>query len=54
MKTAKFEPDLIMIYSDMGQSRHMPHVLSFIGNGLLETPLYPVASCALAVVPVFL
>jgi uncharacterized protein (DUF169 family) len=51
LKSASFEPDLIMIYSNTGQLRHMLHVLSFIGEGFIETPIYPVASCAFAVVP---
>jgi uncharacterized protein (DUF169 family) len=51
LKSAGFEPDLIIIYSNTGQLRHMLHVLSFIGEGFIETPLYPVASCALSVVP---
>lgn len=51
LKSAKFEPDLIMIYSNTGQLRQMLHVLSFINEGYIETPIYPVASCALAVVP---
>lgn len=46
-----FEPDLIMIYCDAAQLRHMLHVLSFIGEGMVNTPIYPVASCALSVVP---
>jgi uncharacterized protein (DUF169 family) len=51
LKTAAFVPDLVMIYSSPGQLRHMLHVLSFIKEGTIETPLYPVASCALSVVP---
>ena len=51
LKTCTFEPDLIMIYSDAAQLRHMLHVLSFIGEGTVTTPIYPVASCALSVVP---
>lgn len=51
LKTCTFEPDLIMIYSDAAQLRHMLHVLSFIGEGTIDYPIYPVASCALAVVP---
>ncbi len=51
LKTCTFEPDLIMIYSDAAQLRHMLHVLSFIGEGRVTEPIYPVASCALSVVP---
>lgn len=51
LKTATFEPDLVMIYSNTAQLRHMIHVLSFIKEGLVDSPIYPVASCALSVVP---
>ncbi|MBN2040488.1 MAG: DUF169 domain-containing protein [Spirochaetes bacterium] len=51
LKACTFEPDIIMIYSDAAQLRHMLHVLSFIGEGTVTTPIYPVASCALSVVP---
>lgn len=51
LKGCTFEPDFIMIYSDAAQLRHMLHVLSFIGEGMVDSPVYPVASCALSVVP---
>ena len=51
LKAANFEPDIVLIYSDAAQLRHMLHVLSFINEGRVTSPLYPVASCALAVVP---
>lgn len=51
LKSCTYEPDLVMIYSDTAQLRHMLHVLSFIGEGTVTTPIYPVASCALSVVP---
>lgn len=51
LKKASFKPDLIMIYSNTGQLRHMLHVLSFIHEGIVDSPIYPVASCALSVVP---
>lgn len=51
LKSCTFEPDIIMIYSDASQLRHMLHALSFIGEGAVTTPVYPVASCALSVVP---
>lgn len=53
LKECIFEPDVIMIYSDAAQLRHMLHVLSFIGEGTVTSPVYPVASCALSVVPAF-
>jgi uncharacterized protein (DUF169 family) len=51
LKACTFEPDLTMIYSDAAQLRHMLHVLSFIGEGMVNSPIYPVASCAFSVVP---
>jgi uncharacterized protein (DUF169 family) len=51
LKACTFEPDIIMIYSDAAQLRHILHVLSFIGEGTVNSPIYPVASCALSVVP---
>jgi uncharacterized protein (DUF169 family) len=51
LKTANFKPDIVMIYSNPSQLRHMLHVLSFINEGMVTTPIYPVASCALSVVP---
>ena len=51
LKTAGFTPDLVMIYATPGQLRHMLHVLSFIKEGTVDSPIYPVASCALSVVP---
>jgi uncharacterized protein (DUF169 family) len=51
LKTANFKPDIVMIYSNPAQLRHMLHVLSYIGEGMVNTPIYPVASCALSVVP---
>lgn len=51
LKTVNFKPDMVMIYSNTGQLRQMLHVLSFIGEGVINSPIYPVASCALSVVP---
>ncbi len=51
LNNTSFEPDIVMIYSNAGQLRHMLHVLSFIGEGVVNSPIYPVASCALSVVP---
>ncbi len=51
LKTAGFEPDIVLIYSTTGQLRHMLHALSFIRKGVVNSPIYPVASCALSVVP---
>jgi len=51
LSTANFEPDIVMVYSNTAQLRHMLYALSFKGEGLVTSPLYPVASCAFAVVP---
>jgi len=51
LKSASFEPDIVLIYSNTGQLRQMLHVLSFIRQGVVDSPIYPVASCALSVVP---
>lgn len=51
LKAANFEPDVVIIYSNVAQLRNMLWALSYKGEGLVTSPLYPVASCALAVVP---
>jgi uncharacterized protein (DUF169 family) len=53
LRTANFIPDLVMIYSNTSQLRQMLHVLSFINEGIVDSPIYPVASCAFSVVPSF-
>jgi uncharacterized protein (DUF169 family) len=51
LKTANFEPDMVLIYSNTAQLRNMLHALSFKGEGLVNSPFYPIASCAFCVVP---
>jgi uncharacterized protein (DUF169 family) len=51
LKTANFEPDLVLIYSNVGQLRHMLHVMSFTSEKPVNSMIYPVASCAMEVVP---
>jgi uncharacterized protein (DUF169 family) len=51
LKTAGFEPDIVLIYSNTAQLRHMLYVLTFKGEGLVDSSIYPVASCAFSVVP---
>jgi len=51
LKTANFEPDIVIIYSNTAQLRNMLYALSFKGEGLITPSLYPVASCAFSVVP---
>jgi uncharacterized protein (DUF169 family) len=51
LKTAGFIPDIVLIYSNNAQLNNMLHALSFCDEGLVTSPLYPIASCALSVVP---
>jgi uncharacterized protein (DUF169 family) len=51
LKNANFDPDIVLIYSNVAQLRNMLWSLSHKGEGLIDSPLYPVASCAFAVVP---
>jgi uncharacterized protein (DUF169 family) len=51
LKTATFEPDVVMIYCIPAQLRSILHALSFIGEGLVTSAFYPIASCAFSVVP---
>ena len=51
LKTANFEPDIVLIYSNVGQLRHMLHVMSFTDEKPIYSMMYPVASCAMSVVP---
>jgi uncharacterized protein (DUF169 family) len=51
LKSANYEPDLILIYSNNAQLNNMLHALSFANEGFVRTPIYPIASCALSVVP---
>jgi uncharacterized protein (DUF169 family) len=51
LKTAAFLPNIVLIYSNNAQLNNMLHALSFGGEGSVTSPLYPIASCALSVVP---
>jgi uncharacterized protein (DUF169 family) len=51
LKTANFAPDVVLIYSNTAQLRSILYALSFGGEGLVNSPFYPIASCALSVVP---
>jgi uncharacterized protein (DUF169 family) len=51
LKTANYAPDVVLIYSNNAQLNNMLHALSFGGEGLINSPIYPIASCAYAVVP---
>jgi len=51
LKSANFEPDIVMIYSNTAQLNTMLHALTYQDEGKVTSPLYPIASCALSVVP---
>ena len=51
LKTANFEPDVILIYSNTAQLRNMLHALKFREEGLVTSQFFPIASCAFSVVP---
>jgi uncharacterized protein (DUF169 family) len=51
LKTADFTPDIVLIYSNNAQLNGMLHALSFSGEGMVNSPLYAIASCAFSVVP---
>lgn len=51
LRTANFEPDIVVIYSNTAQLNNMLHALTYRDEGLVNSPIYPVASCALSVVP---
>jgi len=51
LKSADFLPDIVLIYSNNAQLNNMLHALSFAGEGMVDSRLYPIASCALSVVP---
>lgn len=51
LEASGFIPDIVLIYSNVAQLNNMLHSLSFAGEGMVHSPLYPIASCALSVVP---
>jgi uncharacterized protein (DUF169 family) len=51
LRTAGFIPDIVLIYSNNAQLDNMLHAMSFAGEGMITSPLYPIASCAFSVVP---
>jgi uncharacterized protein (DUF169 family) len=51
LKTANFLPDVVLIYSNNAQLNNMLYALSFAGEGLVNSPIFPIASCAFSVVP---
>jgi uncharacterized protein (DUF169 family) len=51
LKQAGFVPDAVLIYSNTAQLRALLYALSFMGEPPVSSTLYPIASCALSVVP---
>jgi uncharacterized protein (DUF169 family) len=51
LKTANFEPDIALIYSNAAQLNNMLQALSFKGEGFVTSSFYPTVSCGFAVVP---
>ncbi len=51
LRSANFEPDIVLIYSNTAQLNNMLYALTYQGEGRVTSPIYPVASCALSVVP---
>jgi uncharacterized protein (DUF169 family) len=52
LKSAKFEPDMVMIYSDTAQLRDMLMVAKFQDKANIKSEFDPIDSCAYAIVPV--
>lgn len=51
LRSTDFVPDVVLIYCNAAQLNNMLHSLSFVDEGMVTTPLYPIGSCALSVVP---
>jgi uncharacterized protein (DUF169 family) len=51
LKTANYLPDVVLIYSNNAQLNNMLWALSFGGDGPVNSPIYPITSCAFSVVP---
>ncbi len=51
LKTANYMPDVVLIYSNNAQLNNILWALSFGGEGLIGSPMYPITSCAFSVVP---
>jgi uncharacterized protein (DUF169 family) len=52
LKSAKFEPDMVMIYSNTAQLRDMMMVVKFQDKANIKSEFDPIDSCAYAIVPV--
>jgi uncharacterized protein (DUF169 family) len=51
LETANFEPDIVVIYSNVAQLNKMLHALQWIGEGNVTSTFFPTGSCAFSVVP---
>ncbi len=51
LKSANYLPEVVLIYCNSAQLNHMLHALSFAGEGWVDSPLYPIGSCAFSVIP---
>lgn len=54
LKTASFEPDLVLIYSNTAQLRSILSVVKFQEKSLVKSEFDPIDSCIYSVVPVLL
>lgn len=54
LKSAKFEPDMVMIYSNTAQLRDLLMVAKFQDKANIKSEFDPIDSCAYAIVPVIM
>jgi len=54
LKTAGFEPDVVLIYSNTAQLRHMLSAVQSAENPVLTSEFYPIDSCAYSIIPTML
>jgi uncharacterized protein (DUF169 family) len=52
LKSANFEPDMVLIYSNTAQLREMISVVKFQEHNLVKSEFDPIDSCVYSVVPV--
>jgi uncharacterized protein (DUF169 family) len=52
LKSANFEPDMVLIYSNTAQLREMISVVKFQEHSLVKSEFDPIDSCVYSVVPV--
>ena len=51
LKSASFEPDLVLVYSNTAQLRHMLLAVKYSTGSLLDSQFDPIHSCVFSVVP---